>query len=157
MMEFIPEKIEGVIVINIMQKPDGQDGLTGVDFVVGVHNWLINTHLRYLVFDLQDEKEVNKEFIEELMQLMKRMKLPFLFAGVMQKPRAVLESYAYTARYPVFAAVEDAIDYLRKKFPSAITSNMEGVALGIPIEMVRSRLNAKPGEEGEEGSPELDD
>ena len=74
MMEFVPEKIGRAVVLNVMQGASaplpnpliplgtGVDAFVGGDFVVGIHNWLIGTQLRYLVFDLQDEKEVPADF-----------------------------------------------------------------------------------------------
>jgi hypothetical protein len=119
----------------------------GADFVVAVHNWLIGTHLRYVIFDLQDEKEVPADFLEELMQLMKRVRIPFLFAGVMQKPRSLLESYNYVSKYPIFESIDDAIGFLEQKFPDYLSVSFDGINFGVPIEMVRSRLNGKGGEE----------
>jgi hypothetical protein len=169
MLEFIPEKVDRAVVVNVMQMatssqpPVSQaqsallDSFVGSDFVVGIHNWLIGTSLKYIIFDLQDEKEVPTDFLEELMQLMRRLRVPFLFAGIMERPKAVLKSYAYLAKYPLFTNVEEAIAWLNEKHPHLIASIPEGINFGTPIEMVRSRLNGKPGEEGDDASSEIDD
>ena len=168
MLEFVPEKIERAVVMNVIQsaRPVSSaitpptsivDGFVGADFVVAVHNWLIGTSLRYIVFDFQDEKEVPADFLEELMQLMKRVRIPFLFTGVMQRPRALLSSYDYTSKFPIFGSTEEAIDYLDKKFPNLLAASHEGIQFGTPIEMVRSRLNGKAGEEEGEAVAEDED
>ena len=169
MLEFIPEKVDRTVVVNVLQMvtashpPASQaqsallDSFVGSDFVVGIHNWLIGTSMRYVIFDLQDEKEVPSDFLEELMQLMRRLKIPFLFTGVMDRPREVLKSYAYSTKYPIFPNVEDAIKWLSEKHPHLITALPEGIQFGAPIEMVRSRLNGKPGEDGDEANAESED
>ena len=158
MLEFIPEKVDRAVVINIMQsvRPVSNaimpghsvvDGYVGADFVVAVHNWLIGTSLKYIVFDFQDEKEVPADFLEELMQLMKRVRIPFLFTGVMQRPQALLSSYDYTSKFPIFGSTGEAIEYLDKKVPGLLAAPHDGIHFGKPIEMVRSRLNGKAGED----------
>jgi general secretion pathway protein C len=102
----------------------------------------------------QDEKEVPADFLEELMQLMKRVRIPFLFTGVMQRPRALLMSYDYTSKFPIFGTTDEAIQFLDAKYPLLLTVPHDGIVFGTPIEMVRSRLNGKPGEEDGEAAVE---
>lgn len=168
-MDFVPEKVNRAVVINIFQGASAPavptiqqqsmalESYVGSDFVVGIHNWLMGTKLRYMIFDLQDEKEVPGDFLEELMQLMRRLKIPFLFAGVMDRPKAILQSYAYTTKFPIFATVEEAVAWLEQKHSHLLNVAFDGIQFGTPIEMVRSRLNGKPGEEGEEPASDLDD
>ncbi len=166
MLEFVPEKMDRAVVMNVIQgsrsisaamaiPASAVDSFVGSDFVVAIHNWLIGTQLRYVIFDLQDEKEVPADFLEELMQLMKRVRIPFLFTGVMQRPRALLMSYDYTSKYPIFSSVDEVVSYLEAKHPTLLTVPHEGINFGTPIEMVRSRLNGKPGEE--DGEPVAED
>jgi hypothetical protein len=169
MLEFIPERIDNVVFLNVMQQsspsipPLSQtqtlllDSFVGADYVVGVHNWLIGTELRYLLFDLQDEKDVPQDFLEELMQLMRRLRIPFLFAGVMDKPKAVLKSYAYLTKFPIFKDVEEARSWIIEKYPQLVRVNIDSIQYGAPIEMVRSRLNGKPGEEADELTSDADE
>ena len=44
---------------------------------------------------------------------------------------------------------------MKQKFPDFLELSHEGIIFGAPIEMVRSRLNGKPGED--EPTPEADD
>ena len=80
-----------------------------------------------------------------------------LISGVMDRPKAVLKSYAYTSKYPIFTTVEEAIDWLMQKNPEALAAGHEGISFGVAIEMVRSRINGKPGEDGEEAVTEPDE
>jgi hypothetical protein len=168
MLEFVPERIDRAVVMNVIQSSravpnaipvptSAIDSFGGADFVVAIHNWLIGTQLRYVIFDLQDEKEVPADFLEELMQLMKRMRIPFLFTGVMQKPRALLMSYDYTSKYPIFNSIDDVISFMESKHPQLLSTTLDGISFGSPIEMVRSRLNGKPGEEDSEIPQEDED
>lgn len=157
MLEFVPERVDRAVIMNVIQNQQPMaapvaptsvvDSFVGADFVVAVHNWLIGTQLRYVIFDFQDEKDVPADFVEELMQLMKRMRIPFLFTGVMQRPKALLMSYDYTSKFPIFTSIEEAVSFLESKYPSLLTVPHDGITFGTPIEMVRSRLNGKPGEE----------
>jgi len=167
MLEFVPEKIDRAVVMNVIQSSQPVpssvapasvlDSFVGADFVVAVHNWLIGTQLKYVIFDFQDEKEIPADFVEELMQLMKRVRIPFLFTGVMQKPRALLMSYDYTSKFPIFASIDEAVTYLESKHPTLLGVPHDGIIFGTPIEMVRSRLNGKPGEEDGEVPAEDED
>jgi hypothetical protein len=158
MLEFVPEKMDRAVIMNVIQgtRPlsntvavpvSAIDSFVGADFVVAIHNWLIGTQLRYVIFDLQDEKEVPADFLEELMQLMKRVRIPFFFTGVMQRPRALLMSYDYTSKYPIFSSVDEIISYLEARHPALLAVSHDGINFGTPIEMVRSRLNGKLGED----------
>lgn len=169
MLEFVPERLDRAVILNVIQAavsshpPVSQtqtallDSFVGADFVVGIHNWLISTQLRYLIFDLQDEKEVPTDFLEELMQLMRRLRIPFLFAGASDRPRATLKSYAYTTKFPIFGDVDEARAWLELKHPDLLNVKLDGIQFGSAIEMVRSRLNGKQGEEGEEAAADIDE
>jgi hypothetical protein len=169
MLEFVPEKFNRAVVLNVMQMakssqpPVSQtqtallDAFVGSDYVIGVHNWLISTKLKYLIFDLQDEKEVPQDFLEELLQLMRRLRIPFLFTGVMDRPKSILKSYAYTTKYPIFDNADGCIQWLTERHPEYMQVPFDGIQFGTPIEMIRSRLNGKSGEEGGDAAGELDD
>ena len=102
-MDLVPESINGVTVFNLLQTKSCPKGCSDCgDFAVSIHNILLNSDFRYLIFDLQDEKEVCEKFLEETLHLWRRLRFPFLFAGVMPKPEKILMSYAYHDSYPVF-------------------------------------------------------
>jgi len=150
-MDLVPESLDGAIVINALSQAQVQSqSVEGIDYGVGLHNWLMSTNLRYLIFDLQDEKEINPSFIEDMMQLMRRTRIPILFCGVMSRPKSVLESFDYGTKYQLFNTPDQAIHFLRNRFPTLLQTNYEGINFGQPIEMVRSRLGLRT-EEGEEG------
>lgn len=149
-IELVPEKIDGAVVLNVMNNclTCNSDCIACSDFAIGLHNWLITTDLKYVIFDLQDEKEVCPIFLEEILQLWKRMKFPFLFAGVMERPRVMLEAYNYALKFPLFVTPGEAIDALRGKFPSMLIASFANIQFGHPIPITRPRFGVRP-DEGE--------
>jgi len=140
-MDLVPENLGGAVVFNVMNSCGGNKAICGncADFAVAIHNWLMSTEIRYVLVDLQDEKEVCATFLEELLQLAKRLRVPFLFAGVMEKPQRVLESYDFLNRWPTFTTPEDAIAYLEENFPGVTRVPLEGLAFGVAIATSRPR------------------
>jgi hypothetical protein len=150
MLELIPEKIDGAVILNVSKScpHNSSDCSACQDLAVGLHNWLVAHEFRYLVLDLQDEKEVCPGFIEEVLQLWKRMRSPFLFSGVMLKPRKILESYNYHSRYPIFLTPEEAVRNLVQSQVD-LTAKTEGIEYGVPIPMSRLRQAGRAEGEGE--------
>jgi hypothetical protein len=140
-MDLVPENLGGAVVFNVISSCGANKSICGncADFPVAVHNWLMATDLRYVLMDLQDEKEICPVFLEELLQLAKRLRVPFLFCGVMDKPRRLLEAYDFLTRAPVFVTPEDAIEWLDKKHPGLTKVALEGVEFGTPIAQSRPR------------------
>ena len=143
MMDLVPVMVDGVVVLN------AANVCTACHFncrlcpelAVGVHNWLVENEMGYLLLDFQDEKDICHTLLVELLQLRKRQRIPFLFAGVMARPRALLESYAFT-QYPFFLTPEDAIAYLKEHHSPLVKSEKFGsVRFGEPIPCNRSRQN----------------
>jgi hypothetical protein len=121
---------------------------------------LVATGLKYVIFDLQDEKAVCPVFLEEVLQLWKRMRFPFLFSGVMPKPKAILQSYSYDKRFPLFATPGEAVEDLRNRFPASMNGQVNGVVFGQPMPMTRARsgIRGADGESGDEDiAPEAED
>ena len=124
---------------------------------MAVHNWLITTEVGYLIVDFQDEKDICKTVLEELLQLRKRLRIPFLFAGLMERPRKYLTSYAYN-EYPFFDTPEEAVALLLGGTPIAIKQNLTKIKFGENIPCVRPRqLRTDIGEVDEETEDELDE
>lgn len=140
-MDFIPERIDDSIVlnpVNFCTNPN-TDCKYCPESAVAVHNWLVANELNYLVVDFQDEKEICPTIIVELLQLRKRLRFPFLFVGLMERGRNVLESYAY-GEHPVFDTPEAAIEYLQEKFPLLAKKNTMSMGrFGEPIPTSRTR------------------
>jgi hypothetical protein len=159
-MDLIPEKIDGAVVFNVLCSCtyNASDCPTCGDFAVGLHNWLMTTELKYVVLDFQDEKEVCPAFLEELLQLAKRLKYPFLFSGVMPKPRKVLDAYNYVTKFPIFVTPEEAVEALRGKHPALVQHTFEGIQFGTAIPISRPRFGSRvEGEGGEEEPQEVED
>lgn len=158
MLELIPDLIDDSVVVNVTKScsHNTTDCSACQDLAVGLHNWLVSHEFRYLILDFQDEKEVCPGFIEEVLQLWKRMRIPFLFAGVMSKPRHILESYNYHARYPIFITPEEAIRTLISTGVDR-TAKFEGIEFGGPIPLNRLRQGLRgEGEVGEDSSSDED-
>ena len=93
----MPEVIDGVVVVNAENICSvGSDCRSCSELAVGVHNWLVTRSLKYFIIDFQDEKEVCETILAEIIQLKKRMDIPFLFCGVMTQAREYLPSFTLT-------------------------------------------------------------
>lgn len=142
MMDLVPVMVDGAVVLNAAHV------CTALHFncrhcpelAVGVHNWTVESEIGYLLIDFQDEKDICHTLLVELLQLRKRLRIPFLFAGVMARPRSVLESYAFT-QYPFFVTPEEAIAYLKDKHAPLVKPGYGPVRFGEPIPCNRSRQN----------------
>jgi hypothetical protein len=162
MVELIPAQIEDTIILNVSKhcgntRTDCKDCC---DVGVAVHNWLISTELQYVVIDLQDVKDVCRTFVEEIVQLRKRLRIPFLFCGVMERPLKVLQDYSYTTTaYPVFLLPEEAISYMRSNFPLLLNSDLDRVRLNEVLQVARPRNASRQdgGDEADEEAGDLED
>lgn len=140
-MDLVPENLGGAVVFNLINSCGANKSQCGncSDFSVAVHNWLINTDIRYVLLDLQDEKEVCPAFLEEILQLAKRLRVPFVFAGVMEKPQRILESYDFLSRSPLFVTPDDAILWLNQHHPGLTKVALQGLQFGVAIAQSRPR------------------
>lgn len=140
-MDLVPESVGGAVVFNVVKSCGANRLMCGncADFAVAVHNCLMSTEIRYVVLDLQDEKEVCGAFLEEVLQLAKRMRIPFLFAGVMDKPRRLLEAYDFTRKTPLFLTPEEAVAWLKANHPDLLAASKEGIEYGVPVASSRPR------------------
>lgn len=157
-MDFVPEFVEGAVILNAVDIcTSGNDCRPCSELAVGVHNWLLNHQLRYLIVDFQDEKDVCPAILTELLQLRKRLRFPFLFCGVMEGPKKFLLSYNYHD-YPFFPVPEDAVAFLKKSQSQLLQSPLQGIKAGEPIPCTRSRsYRVDEGEaEGEVDDPDAE-
>jgi hypothetical protein len=140
-MDLVPENLDGAVVFNVLNSCGANKAICGNcgDFAIGIHNWLMNTDVRYVLIDLQDEKEICPTFLEELLQLARRLRIPFLFAGVMEKAKRILLSYNFQSRAPFFVTPEDAITWLDQNHPGLARVSLNGLQFGIPVASSRPR------------------
>lgn len=135
MLELVPEQIDGAVICNVIENPGrpnlGKDH--SVDMALALYNWIKQHEMRYVILDLQDEKEVCTTFLAEVMQLKKRLPIPFIFAGVMEKPLKFLSDYDYTKGFPTFTTPEDAVRALRMQYPGVTEQGALGVEFGKTI------------------------
>ena len=134
MITLSPEAIDGAIVCNLIEPCTTKNADCDVcqEQTIYIHNWLVETELKYLVVDLQDEKHICPQFIQALLHLKKRLRFPFLFAGVVDRPKEILSNYDYS-EFPFFVTPEDAVRALRMAHPSITEGATDKVKMGKPI------------------------
>lgn len=146
MLSIIPENIDSAIVCNVVGTCDQHQECEDCrELVIGIHNWLIASEQDYIVLDFQDEKEICPYLIEELVQLRKRMKIPFFFAGVMERPKQMICSYDYRAEKAIFRIPEEAVERLKELLPEQELTPDLPIIYGEPISLIRSRYSSKMG------------
>ncbi len=135
-MEIFPIMMEGAVICKIQKRCDSsvRECTSCQQLAVYLHNWLLQVKLRYAIFDMQEETEICPCFLEELTFLRKRLKMPFLFAGVVDRARKLMEDHRLFDRFPFFITPEDAIRTMRLHYPG-ITEQEMGVMvhLGHPL------------------------
>lgn len=138
MMDVIPVLIDGAVVLNLYNDCSSNatpcENCTGL--VLNIHNWIKVTGIDYVIFDFQDEKDVCPSFIEEILFLRKRLKVPFLFVGVMVKPMSYIENYTgeQSLSFSMFMTPEDAVRAIRIYQPGLTEGRLNiPVRFGIPL------------------------
>lgn len=152
MIELMPELIDGAVVTSVCS-PCGSksnDCELCQEQLVYVHNWLVETELKYLIIDLQDEKDICSGFLQAVLHLKKRLRFPFLFAGVVERPREILVRYNYSD-FPIFVSPEDAVRALRMSYPQLTETPLDKIEFGALIAGARLRTIA------DEADPEDED
>jgi len=147
----MPESIDGAVVCSLIEPCTEKKSDCDVckEQTIYIHNWLVETELKYLVVDLADEKHICPGFIEALLHLKKRLQFPFLFAGVVERPKEILSNYDYS-EFPFFVSPEDAVRALRMAHPSITEYTTEKLNLGKPIGGARTKNNNQEVEKTEE-------
>ena len=155
-LEIVPEEIDGALVFNVQPALPSKEQLSDEDLhselVVAFHNWAKENSVPYIILDLQDQKDLCSVFLTELLQLRRRLQIPFLFAGVMESSRKIIESYDFQKLFPFFVTPEDAIRALRMRYPGMTESFSVPSGLGNPILIPRVVL----GESDPGSGPALD-
>ncbi len=155
MLQLTPEKVENAVVLMAGQiEPACEaDCRLCVDFSVGIHNWLMTNEIQYVMVDLQDEKDICRVFLEELINLRKRLAMPFYFVGVMDRPRQFLNDFGI-ADYTHFALTpEEAADHLQATYPIVYQSGLnKKIDLRTKITVSKARLQQRLGGDAEAAS-----
>ena len=136
MMDLVPVLVDGAVVLNLHNHCSSRSESCEFcsQLVLYTHNWLKTVEMEYVVFDLLDEKSICPTFLDELLQLRKRLKFPFLFSGVMEQSRRHIERFNYQDHYPLFVSPEDAIRALRIQHPGITeSSNRSSINFGISV------------------------
>jgi hypothetical protein len=129
-LDILADRIEEMLFLKVTNLHIECDQRILADVGGSIHNWLLAHGIRYLVVDLQDEKDIPVLLITELLSLRRRWRIPFAFVGVMQKIESVLKDYGfYTQGGQVFFAPEDALDYLREAHQPLLQVDTQAVII----------------------------
>ena len=146
-MDIIPTLVDGAVICSLINSCGYKSrGCPDCDqLVIKIHNWLKHTSLEYLVLDLQDEKEICPTFLQEIMQLRKRLRVQLLFSGVMLQSRRLLEGFNYGDTFPIFLTPEDAVRALRMQNPGLTEAPLKtpvhfGNSLGKTMDAIHQQL-----------------
>jgi hypothetical protein len=134
-MDLVPFSIDGALVF-VLQTKDYRLELNekAADLTIQFHNWVKLVGLNYVVFDFADMKEIDNCFLVEIMQLRKRLQVPFLFSGVSSSVCKIIASYGYKEKYPFFINPEDAVRALRIQNPGLTECmNLDDINFGVSI------------------------
>ena len=148
MVELIPEYVDNAIVFMAYNKIPHCETKCKlcVDFSVGIHNWILANEVSYIIIDLQDEKTICQVFLEELINLRKRLKIPFYFAGVMARPKQFLDDFGMSHTVKYFMTPEQAADDLKSKHPELYHTVVDkNINLVHKITVSRARLQQRFG------------
>ncbi len=159
MMDVVPENLDNAVILNVVRNGACTETECRNCLDIGgiVHNWLMGTELKYLLLDLQDEKDVCPTFLVEMLQLHKRLRFPMIFTGVMERSREVLESYSYTSlNFPTFYTPEEALEWLREYHPKIFDADLSQVVFGEPVALARIRQGLRTGGEEEVSDDNLE-
>ena len=118
-MDVIPTLLDGAVVCTVSKLckcPALSCELCTIE-AIQVHNWVKLQQLPYLIFDFNDEKTICPTFIDELLLVRKRLRIPFLFSGLLGEARLFFEKRNSKDQYPLFLIPEDAIRALRMQNP----------------------------------------
>jgi len=141
MMELVPQKVEDAVIFSLAKGCHNKCDDCG-ELAVSMHNLLLSSELKYVIIDLQDEKHVCDSFPEQVIQLWKRLRIPFLFAGAMPSVEKILSGHGYFNFYQTYLSGEEAIAALRAKQPELFSGDLSGIELNVPMVTPRSRALA---------------
>ncbi len=147
MMDIIPTLVDGAVICTLVNSCDYKTRLCPDcdHLVIKIHNWLKHTALEYMILDLQDEKEICPSFLQDIMQLRKRLRVHLLFSGVMAQSRRLLEGFNYGDTFPIFLTPEDAVRALRMQNPGLTEAPLKtqvsfGNSLGKTMDAIHQQL-----------------
>ena len=146
MTDLIPTLVDGAVILDLQNgcKSATTQCQSCLCVTMSLHNWLRQTGIEYLIIDLQDEKEICPLFLEEVMFMRRRVKKPFLFAGVMERPQKTLDLYNNGTEFPTFVTPEDAVRAVRIQFPG-ITEKVPNVpfTFGEPLSNIFHQMQGE--------------
>ena len=138
-MDIVPAFVDGAIVCNVVEPCKNPSGSCEkcFEFPLLFRNWVVEAGLSYLIFDFQDEKKLCFSFLEELISLRKRLKIPVLFSGLLGESKSFIERHNCGNAYPLFDLPSNAIRALRMQQPG-LTEQIPAVP--IPFDAMLSQF-----------------
>lgn len=153
-MDLLPAQINNVIYFNIVDLCTNTktDCKNCSDIGGALHNWLLINELHYVIIDFQDEKDICPTFIIEILQLRKRLQIPFLFVGVTDSTKKVLEDYYYfkATSFPTFATPQEAAEFLTKHFANLINVDISSIKFSEKVGSISPRHSLRGGDYDDE-------
>lgn len=141
MIELKPEMIEGILVFNVHAKENCKKPCKlCVDYSVGIHNRLKKSELPYLIIDFQDAKDYCRTFLEEIVHLRKRIRMPMFLVGVMPRVETFFKEYSLLGQAKIFMDPESAIKDLKKTFPNLVGNNVKDAEFKQNIQVAKSKM-----------------
>ena len=162
-MDLIPVNVDGVVVFNTTDScvSTSHECKHCLDIGGALHNWLMVMKVNYILIDFQDEKDVCSTFLVELLQLRKRLNIPFIFTGLTLKPQKFLESYEFLSHRSsrIFSSLDEAIEFLKTVLKDYICGEdvIANVKFGEPISIFKIRQAQKNAQDGDEDEDSQDD
>ena len=158
-MDLLPAQINGVIYFNIVDLCNNAkaDCKSCSDIGGALHNWLLINELHYVIIDFQDEKDICHTFIIEILQLRKRLQIPFLFVGVTDNTKKVLEDYYYfkATSFPTFATPQESSEFLTQHFPNLIHVDISSIKFSEKVGSISPRHSLRGGDYDDEEEDSL--
>ena len=162
-MDLIPVNVGGIVVFNTTDNciSTSRECKHCLDIGGALHNWLIVMKVNYILIDFQDEKDVCTTFLVELLQLRKRLNIPFIFTGLTLKPQKFLDSYEFLNHKSsrIFSSLEEALEFVRTYLKDYICKEetIANVRFGEPISIFKIRQSQKSEDEGDDNDDDDDD
>ena len=152
MMDIVPTMVDGAVILSL--SGDCPQKLSECEccftLTIHLHNWVKQTQMSYLIVDFEERKNICSGFFKEIIQLRKRLKMPFLFVGIVERYRSLLDAYNCSTIYPTFLTPEDAVRALRIQNPGLTEIPIKvPIAFDTPIASSLKSLQSESKEESQ--------
>ena len=157
MLELRPEMLGGILLFNVQVKEHcASTCKVCIDYSVGIHNRLKRDELPYLIIDFQDTKDFCRVFLEEIVHLRKRIRMPMYLVGVMPRVEQFFKEYSLVGQAKIFLDPEEAIIDLKKTYSEIVhNADFSRLSLDESIKVSKVRMQHRVG--GADAAPAFPD